>query len=103
MKKQPDQYDRMLPGNKPKNIPARGDHAGAPSSPSAQGYIGGSVTKPGRGEGATVSVGRRPDEVDRSSVKTAGSVRTDVYTGPGRTKGDPVRFGVPQLKKGKSS
>src|SRR6266849_4407223 len=95
----PDQYARQGV-HKPKNIPARGDHAGAPSQPSKFSSVGGKSVRKGVGQDSTVTVDMKPDEIHRSSLTTPGSVRTDRYTGPGRTRGDPVRFGVPQLKKG---
>ena len=73
----PSQYERMAKGQKTSATPARGDHAGAPSYPSPGSSVGGMRTTMGRGVGATVSVGRRPDEIDRSSIHTSTSSRTD--------------------------
>jgi hypothetical protein len=77
--RKPDQYDRMG-DQRTSPAPARN---GSPSAPDKMGYVGGVKTTPGSGEGATRSVGRHPDEVDRSGVKTWASNRTDHFTGPG--------------------
>jgi hypothetical protein len=89
VQKKIDQYDRMKPGHKPKNVPAR---YGSPSYPKVGAAVGGKSVTKGRGAGATVTVDRKFDEIDRSSVRAhkTGSNRTDKYTGPGRTKGNPT-------------
>jgi hypothetical protein len=54
---------------------------GSPTYPSAKGSVGGMTTRPGVGEGASRSVGMRPDEIHRAGIRTSASVRSDSYGG----------------------
>jgi hypothetical protein len=62
--------------------------SGSPSYPAKFQMLGG-YTKPGVGAGAVRKYGRPLDEIDRSSVKTSASARTDNYTGPGSVTQGP--------------
>lgn len=56
-------------------------------------YANGAKTGHGAGEGASRTTGRRPDEIDRSTVTTKASVRFDHYRGdgPSEASGGPTR------------
>jgi hypothetical protein len=88
------QYERMQ--YTPKIVPHRGDVGYAYPSKHASAY---KSTKPGRGAGATRTVDRKFDEIDRTPIRTWASARTDNYSGPGRTAGRPsVGGGLDYIK-----
>jgi len=87
-------YDRMQ--YRPKIEPHNGPVGWAFPSKHASAF---KSTKPGRGAGATVTVDRKYDEIDRTPIRTWASARTDNYTGPGRTAGRPsVGGGLDYIK-----
>jgi hypothetical protein len=72
--------DAHRPRDKAPAQPGDYGRNGSPSRPDKMSFVGGSKAVPGVGAGATRSWGRRADEIDRSRVSTAASVRTDFYT-----------------------
>jgi hypothetical protein len=70
--------------------------SGSPSYPSARSNVGGVSVRKGAGMGATVTVSRPPDVIDRAvRVRTSASSRTDSYGdfGPSWTTGGPAPDG----------
>ena len=69
-----------MDGQRTSPAPARN---GSPNYPDKLGNVGGMASKPGSGEGSVRQTGRRPDEVDRSGVKTWASNRTPLVVAMG--------------------